>query len=93
MGRLGRTTEITLYLRGGHEMHIATSGPDDENIPRMREELKLRFGSAEDAFGSLELIDGTLVRADDIVAMSVDDVVYLDDPGRGLVRVTSWDEE
>ena len=41
-----RTTEITLYLRGGHQIHLATAGLDDHTIPQMRNDLKERWTAA-----------------------------------------------
>lgn len=84
-----RTTEITLYLRGGHEIHLATAGLDDHTIPQMRNDLKERWTAAPAEPGVLELVDGTVIRADAVVAMSVDDVEYLDDPGGGRRRIVS----
>ena len=85
-----RTTEITLYLQGGHAIHLATGGLDDHTIPQMRNDLKERWTAAPAEPGVLELVDGTIIRADRVVAMSVDDVEYVDDPtGPGRRRIVS----
>lgn len=85
-----RTTEITLYLRGGHQFHLQTAGLDDETIPQMRNDLRERWAGSSTAPGALELVDGTIIRADQVVAMSVDDVEYVDDPnGPGRRRIVS----
>ena len=93
MPSTSKTTEITLYLRGGHEVHLGTTGPDDEAIPQMRADLVTRWRTGADGgLGVMELLDSTIVRADDVVAMSVDDVEYVPHPsGVGVQRILAGD--